>query len=164
MTATSPGRKALNVALTAIALTVCVVVAGLFTYYPLKGVFNRAFRTPAIVKQPFVQELQEPDGLRQRQQLLEAWSAGATSGLHRQVSTAEGKPVQLWLVTDRATLTLITDFTRDTFSRRDITVGHPTGMNLCKGSDDSDPLRAWFPRSDQVYLRLRFEDGSNALF
>jgi hypothetical protein len=35
-------------------------------------------------------------------------------------------------------------------------------ITLCAGH--GNPLRAWFPRTDETYLCLDFADGSDALF
>ena len=136
---------------------------GLYAYYPLKGIFNRLFRMPSVVDQPFVSELQETNGLGQRKQFLEAWRAGRNFGLHRRVSSVEGDPIHLWLITEEANLTLVTDFTRDTNSVRTITVGHPVAITLCE-ERGGDPFRAWFPRLDETYLCLVFANGNDAHF
>jgi hypothetical protein len=148
--------------LAATGLTLLVFVS-LWGYYPLKGFVFRTFRLPDLVSQPFIAELQVVSALDQRRQFLDAWRAGATAGLRRQVSTVEGDPLHLWAITEKSGLTLVTDFTRDRHSHRGILVQHPSRVTLWQGRD-CNPLRAWFPRHDEVYLRFSLAGGNDAFF
>jgi hypothetical protein len=136
---------------------------GLHVYRPAKGLIIRTFRMPPETKRPFIVDLKASSGFKQRQQFLESWKAGRTIGLHSQVLTVEGDPLELFAIAEQGHLTLITDFTRDAHSNRSISVQHPVSVSIQQVSS-IHPLQAWFPRQGEYYLGFALENGGVALF
>src|SRR5439155_14417750 len=111
---------------------------------------------PAIVKAPFVEALSRTSevALTQRRHLLASWQARGDYGLRRVQSTVEGTPASLWLITTGGALTLITDYTRDSYSTRAVDVATPKSLDLASPArDEQHPLRPWFPSREETYLR-----------
>ena len=92
--------------------------------------------------------------MAQRRRLLESWQTRGNYGLHRVQKTVEGSPVGLWLITSGGGPTLVTDYTRDSYSTRAIYVSTPSSLELGGPTrQEQHPLRAWFPDHEQIYLR-----------
>lgn len=151
-----------------IALVVGALFIGAYVLYgPTLGAFNRMFRMPAVVHSPFVEALStSPDlAAAQRQRFLDAWRERRDYGLHRVQATVEATPVGLWIITTGGTLTLVTDYSRDVYSRRSIEVAMPESVELGTPTPGTQhPLRAWFPASQLTYLRCRFANGNVEFF
>jgi hypothetical protein len=113
---------------------------------------------PAIVREPFIETLSQSAGEAtiQRERLLEAWRSKNSYGLYKIQTSIEGTPVGMWLITSGGRLTLVTDYTRDSYSTRAIYVAEPASAELGPPREEEQhPLRAWFPHSQQVYIRCR---------
>jgi hypothetical protein len=79
--------------------------------------------------------------------------------------TVEGTPVGIWLITFEGSLTLVTDYTRDSYSTRAIHVARPVLVELgVPKAEEQHPLRAWFPDPSQVYVRCKLSAGDVAFF
>lgn len=144
--------------MTGVAAGVAVLIGGLFLYHPAVGIFNRLFRMPAIVEASFIELLSASatTAEAQRERLVDAWRNGRSYGLHKVQKTVEGTPVGVWLITSEGSLTLVTDYTRDSYSTRAIDVANPILVELGPPrADEQHPLRAWFPDSSQVYVRCK---------
>ncbi len=142
----------------AIAAGFVVLIGGLLAYHPVLGTFNRLFRMPAVVKEPFIETLSESAGEAkiQRERLVEAWRSKRSYGLYKIQKSVEGTPVGIWLITSAGRLTLVTDYTRDSYSTRAIYVSEPASAELGPPKEEEQhPLRDWFPDSEQVYIRCR---------
>jgi hypothetical protein len=149
-----------------VAISTGFVIAGLL-YHPTLGAFNRLVRLPRVVYASFVEDLSESAevAMAQRLRLLESWQTRGDYGLHRVQKTVEGTPVGLWLITSGGSLTLVTDYTRDSYSTRGIYVSTPSSLELGTPTrQEQHPLRAWFPDREQTYLRCIFGSGGVEFF
>jgi hypothetical protein len=140
-------------------LSVVIVVAldaylfsGVRLYGPVKGLFYRTFRAPAIVQAGFVEELNPEQPEAQLEKFLSTYrSHQGSCGLRRTVVSVEGTPVSKCLVTESGTLTLVIDFTRDRNSTRDFVVVHPSSLWLHPLEPDSDRPAAG-PHPSRTYM------------
>jgi hypothetical protein len=136
-------------------------------YGPVSGAINRAVRMPPVTKASFVQPLSAnaEEASAQRQRLLAAWRSKASYGLHREQSSVEGTPIGIWLVAQGGSLTLVTDYSRDPYSTREVHVQNPVSLELGPlSAEERHPLRSWFPSATEVYLRCRLASNQVAFF
>lgn len=118
--------------LSAAALTAldAYVFAGAHVYGPAKGLFNRTFRSPSILRAGFVEDLNADRPEAQLEKFLSVYrSQQGSCGLRRTVPSVEGTPVGKCLVTENGKLTLVIDFTRDRNSTRNFVVLHPSAVS-----------------------------------
>jgi hypothetical protein len=147
-------------------LPLCAVEAFL-VWGPVLGAFNRAVRMPWIVHAAFIETVSwdASAASTQRRRLLDAWSDGGEYGLHRVQPSVEGDPIGLWLIASKGRLTLVTDYSRDDHSTRGIGLVEPVSIELAMPRPgDQHPLRAWFPRDDETYLRCTLSNGGTSFF
>src|SRR5262249_17344266 len=153
--------------LTAFAAGAGCLLGVVLLYGPVLGAWTRATRLPPLVHEPFIEDLSSDasTAASQRARLLDAWHAGSDYGLRRTQNSVEGTPIGLWLITSKHQLSLITDYSRDSFSTRGIDVATPIALEIATpAAEDQHPLRAWFPARTTAYLRCTLPNGHVAFF
>jgi hypothetical protein len=134
-------------------LGLVLFVVGIYARGPLTGFFNRTFRMPSVVAEPFVVEISESGRPRQCQDLLAAWRAGTDAGLHQVGLSVEGDQIHEWLIARGGMLTYIRDHTRDAYSARSIIVEHPVAARIVREET-----------REKVHVELDLDNGRTAGF
>jgi hypothetical protein len=154
-------------ALAGTGVAIALLIAGFCLYWPALGAFNRLLRMPPEVGAPYVESLARTPSAAdaQRKRLVDAWRSRRDYGLRRTQLTIEATPVELWLITSGGGLTYVVDYTRDAYSNRGVYTAHPVSVEVgAEKPDEAHPLRAWFPTSEQAYLRCKLSNGSVEFF
>lgn len=109
------------------------LLARVYCYGPAKGWYYRTFRTPAVLHSPFIEKLDQRQAKAQvqRERLQEIFQGHTLSyGLHKTAYSAEGTPIEEYLIAQAGQLTIISDTTRDAYGIREFTIEHPTAIVL----------------------------------
>ncbi|HZL44301.1 MAG TPA: hypothetical protein VFD66_13600 [Verrucomicrobiae bacterium] len=122
------------VVLAGVALLVMLPSIYLFlddeVFGPSKGLFNRTFRTPAVVRAAFVEEIDPRRAQAQVEKLMTLYRSRTGSyGLRRTVVAMEGGNVSKFVATENGKLTFIVDLTRFKEGSRGFAVAHPSGIS-----------------------------------
>jgi hypothetical protein len=135
-----------------LALLGCVLAIAIHTPGPIKGWYQRAFQTPPILNASFIVRFDKQQGKAEREQFIAIYQARRGSyGLRRTAWSVEGTPIGECLLVEDGFLTLISDYTRDSYSSREFRVQHPTSVTLEKLADGES--WGFTTAKDSVYLK-----------
>ena len=144
--------RLLAVAVVCLALFGCGVAVALHPPGPLTGWYQRAFRTPPILSASFIVPFDKQRGQSQREQFISVYQARHGSyGLRRTAFSVEGTPIGECLLVEAGALTLITDYTRDSYGIREFRIQHPGSVALGKLLDGE--RWGFVTASDSHYLK-----------
>jgi hypothetical protein len=149
-----------------IVVGLSVLVAIGVTYGPAKGLYHRTFRRPAILSAYFIQPFDPHRGEVQRETLFRIWKSGhGELGLRQQVGSVEGTPIEMHLIVQEGKITLIRDYTRDSFGIREFVTSRPVNLILGPLSGgEVHPLDDRFPSSGVTSLKCVFTSGRVVFF
>jgi hypothetical protein len=117
--------------LAVLVLLSAALAAAIHTAGPVKGWYQRAFHTPPLLNAPFVVQFDKRQGHSKRERFISIYQARQGSyGLRRTGWSVEGTPIGECVLVENGLLTIITDYTRDSYGNREFNVRHPTSVKL----------------------------------
>ncbi len=149
------------IAVSAIVVLALALFVASRVYGPAKGMFFRTFYSPAVLRDPSVQALTATTGKAQRDHFMQVYlSHKGAFGLSQRVSSVEGTPIGMTLLVRDGALTLVLDYTRDSFGIRKFRTVTPSYVDLGSVLEPQlHPLDDRFPKEGPLYLRCYLESG-----
>ncbi len=151
--------KALRWLFILVAVVAFALVTRVYCYGPAKGWFYRTFHTPAILHSAFIEDFDRQQAATQRQKLFGIYQARSGSyGLRKAGSTIEGTPVGKFLIIEGGRVTVVSDYTRDTFGNREFGIQHPTNVVLAEveATEEAVPFT---PARGSIVLKCYLDSG-----
>ena len=140
------------IALGVVALLSCALAVAIHTPGPVKGWYQRTFHAPAVLNAGFIVPFDKQQGHSLREQFIAIYRARQGSyGLRRTAFSVEGTPIGECLLVESGRLTLITDYTGDSYSSREFRIQHPTSIEL--GRLAGGESWGFVTTNDTVYLK-----------
>lgn len=133
-------------------MLLCALAVAIHTPGPVKGWYQRAFHRPRILEASFIVQFDKQQGPSQRERFISIYQAGQGSfGLGRTACSAEGTSIGEFLLVENGLLTLVTDYTRDSYGNREFQIQHPTSVKLGRLADGEH--WGFATASDSEYLK-----------